>query len=503
VLVLSIAPALLSLTWMLVIFDPANPSRVYFGTDTRLASILLGAALAAGLALRGPVRAPRARITLEVAAVAALVVLAAAFTRLSGSSDVLYRGGLFACALAVVVVIAAAIHPRPGPVRRLLSFRPLCVLGVVSYGVYLWHWPVYVVVNESRAHLTGWPLLAVRIGVTLVIAAISFRVVEQPIRRRASSPPSARRATVALATGVALIAAIVATTASAPVRPKLVADRIRPPAPTPLPQQTAALGERLAAREQPAAREETTLAPDTRARRVLVVGNSIALYAGDEGFKRLRTTPALDVLNLGSVGCRLLPQETRSRESSGDVFPGRGEVCRDNWERAVSVFRPDVVVLLIVDPGETEREINGRWTEPCEREYDDVFERELREQIEILASKGARVVATTTAYSGLPYKTATSFRHNDCQNAIIRRVAQSEPRAILVDLFEWMCPRVGVNCDAERAGVVLRPDGVHFRDASARVLAAWLIAQAQQRGALTGVHLQEPEARMVAARLSP
>ena len=81
-LVTSIALAIVSLTWTLVIFDPANPSRVYYGTDTRLASILVGAALAAWLALRGPLRSPNG--VLEAVAIGALVLLAIAWTRLDG-----------------------------------------------------------------------------------------------------------------------------------------------------------------------------------------------------------------------------------------------------------------------------------------------------------------------------------------------------------------------------------------------------------------------------------
>src|SRR5207245_3895706 len=100
-----------------------------------------------------------------------------------------------------------AVQPRRGRVSRLLSFRPLCALGLVSYGVYLWHWPIYVVLNESRAHMAGWALLALRIAVTLAVAVVSYRVVEQPIRRRAGSPPTARPFTLALATVAALVPA--------------------------------------------------------------------------------------------------------------------------------------------------------------------------------------------------------------------------------------------------------------------------------------------------------
>jgi hypothetical protein len=162
------------------------------------------------------------------------------------------------------------------------------------------------------------------------------------------------------------------------------------------------------------------------------------------------------------------------------------------------VFRPDVVVLLVSEPTDAAHEINGSWTAPCEPAYDTVLERELREQVELLGSKGAHVVVTTAAYTELPFKSPLWFKHNDCQNAIFRRVATSTPRTVLVDLFSWLCPTLGQDCNNHIAGITLRPDGVHFRDASARILATWLIAQAQHHGVFGGVRVDGPEVREIA-----
>jgi peptidoglycan/LPS O-acetylase OafA/YrhL len=480
VLATSVVLALASLAWMLVRFDPVNPSRVYFGTDTRIASILVGAALAAWLTWRGPVHTTRARGALQVGAVASLALLAFAWTHLSGSSDILYRGGLFVTAVATAVAIAAAVHPRPGGAGRLLSFRPLCALGLVSYGVYLWHWPIYVVLDQSRAHLGGWPLLGVRVATTLAVAAVSYRFVEQPIRRGAGTRPTARRLTLTFATAVAVVTAIVVATVGAPTPRVVVADQIRHASPPPRAKKHGA-----------------------RVQRVLVVGNSIALYSADEGFKRIRTTPRLDVLNLGSIGCRLLPEESRSRFPSGQMFRSQESECRKNWDFAVSAFRPDVAVLLVSEPTDADHEINGHWTAPCQPEYDTVLETELRSQVEMLASKGARVVLTTTAYTELPFKSPAWFQRNDCQNAVFRRVAASEPRAVMADIFTWICPQMDANCDNHLRGTVLRPDGVHFRDDSARLLAAWVIREAQRGGVFGGVRVEGPEAREISVPPSP
>jgi hypothetical protein len=180
------------------------------------------------------------------------------------------------------------------------------------------------------------------------------------------------------------------------------------------------------------------------------------------------------------------------------MFVGKARACRDNWAYAVSVFRPDVVVLLVSEPTDADHEIDGHWSAPCEPAYDGVLETELRDQVRVLGSTGAHVVVTTAAYTALPFKSAKWFQRNDCQNAVFRRVAASTPRTVLADLFSWLCPTMDQDCNNRIANVILRPDGVHFRDASARILAAWLISNAQRHGVFKGVHVEGPEVHEIA-----
>ena len=166
-----------------------------------------------GSSCGGRSRSRAARIALEIAAVISAAGLAVAWSRLSGQSSTLYRGGFLLCGIAVVAVIAAAAHPRPGPVAHVLSFTPFCLLGLISYGVYLWHWPVDVVLNKQRTHLGGLTLFAVQTAITLVIAVLSYRLLEMPIRRGALSAGQWRAVTPAVAIGLVLV--LVATTQGA------------------------------------------------------------------------------------------------------------------------------------------------------------------------------------------------------------------------------------------------------------------------------------------------
>jgi hypothetical protein len=181
----ALALAAASAASMWALYDPAAVSRAYYGTDARAGAILLGAALAAWLAWRGPVSSRGGRRLVEIAGTAGIAVLGVAWSRLEGEAEALYRGGFLTCGLATIAVIAAAVHPERRTISRVLSWRPLCLLGIVSYGVYLWHWPLYVVLDEARMGLAGWRLLGVRIAATLVVAAGSYVLVERPVRRGA------------------------------------------------------------------------------------------------------------------------------------------------------------------------------------------------------------------------------------------------------------------------------------------------------------------------------
>jgi peptidoglycan/LPS O-acetylase OafA/YrhL len=174
---------------MAVLYHPyTDPSRVYYGTDTRVSTLLLGAALAFVWA---PWRLSRqtgrnAAVLLDAAAVASGAVLVWMFLNVFEFDPGLYRGGFLVAAIASAVLIAATVHPAARLAPWLLGFRVFRWIGVRSYGIYLWHWPVYMVTRpHSDVPITGLPLLALRLAITFVIAAASYRWIEEPIRHGA------------------------------------------------------------------------------------------------------------------------------------------------------------------------------------------------------------------------------------------------------------------------------------------------------------------------------
>ena len=166
---------------MAITYRPANTSRAYYGTDTRAHALLIGALLAIVLAVWTPSAAAKRR--LSIAAVVAAVVMIDAWHVATGTSARYYHGGSAAYAVLACVVIAGAL--QPGPVRTALSSRPLAWIGRVSYGLYLFHWPLIVWLVPTRVHgLHGLPLNVVRLAATFVAATVSFYLIERPIRER-------------------------------------------------------------------------------------------------------------------------------------------------------------------------------------------------------------------------------------------------------------------------------------------------------------------------------
>jgi peptidoglycan/LPS O-acetylase OafA/YrhL len=170
---------------MALLFHPgSDPSRIYYGTDTRAQDILTGAALGILLYPRQSVSSRRARAGCSWMVVLAAAVFVWEWTRINGSPDIPYRGGfLLANVMVALVICGVTMAPASLP-ARVLSVGPLTFVGRISYGLYLWHWPIFLVLNEERTGLYGYSLFAVRFAITFCIAVLSWYLVETPVRQK-------------------------------------------------------------------------------------------------------------------------------------------------------------------------------------------------------------------------------------------------------------------------------------------------------------------------------
>ena len=154
--VFSVVAATASAVLMWILYTPGqDPSRVYYGTDTRASSLLVGALLAMLMLRRPTVEHRGARWTLHAAAIGAAALLGYWWSTATEHSDWLYRGGFVIAAVLVAVVIASVTQPNRGPLGRALSVKPLRFIGMISYGLYLWHWPVFIALSPTRVPFDG------------------------------------------------------------------------------------------------------------------------------------------------------------------------------------------------------------------------------------------------------------------------------------------------------------------------------------------------------------
>jgi peptidoglycan/LPS O-acetylase OafA/YrhL/lysophospholipase L1-like esterase len=171
---------------MAVLFEPfEDPSRVYYGTDTRAAGILIGVALALWWMpwrLSSTVSAGTKR-RLGLVGFGALGGLLLILVGLNEFSPWLYRGGFAVTSLLTAAVIAVIAHPGVG-FGPILSNPVMRWIGLRSYGIYLWHWPIFMVTRPGiDVGLGVYPTFLIRLGLTFGIAELSYRYVESPIRK--------------------------------------------------------------------------------------------------------------------------------------------------------------------------------------------------------------------------------------------------------------------------------------------------------------------------------
>ncbi len=448
-----------SVAVMAMLYEPADPSRAYYGTDARAHTILVGALLALLLARRRP-RTRSAGRGLHVLGVVAAAACVWAWVSVTDQGSGMYHGGSLLFAIAVAVVIASAVQPGHSPLRAFLSLGFLRWIGMISYGLYLWHWPATVVLNESRTGLSGAPLAALRLAVTVGAAALSFYLVEQPIRRGALRGWKAR---VALPTGFATAAAL------------LVVTTVGATAATPLEQVR--VGQKLASKSTPTAAAKSGRQAAGSGPRILLVGDSIpyTLLPGLEprAAKRGVTLDTALVAGCGVVGGVAMYFD-------GGLPPqARGcEKLVDTYERESLASDPQLVLWMSMWEV-NDRVVDGELIRFGSDEWDRMMLGKIDEAATRLTSGGAHLVITTIAARAssdfAPSSPDEDVRYERL-NELYRQYAREHPQTVsVIDFARVVCPG-GAPCPRTVDGVDLRPhDGLHFTPDSARWAAPRLL----------------------------
>jgi hypothetical protein len=482
-----------------------DTSRLYYGTDTRAAPLLVGAALALWRAGGvGPRALPRDRILrlapapVGVTGLLALASLAAVCVMASDTSAFLYRGGFLAVAVATAAVIASVA--AGGRALAFLRARPLVWLGTRSYAVYLWHWPVFDLVRPGfEVHASAAATRAVECGVILVLAEASFRFVEDPIRHgglgrlAARARRGTRAARAVAAAGLACVLAGAGATAAVAAIGLGAAARTHPT--TSVAVDTAHPDLPLDLGPTPGASRPTSL-PDTpppsAAVRHFATPVHVSVFGDSQGMTLVLNKPpdTGTYLNLDDQtveGCGILLGRIVSRSGEKRDLAGDCSSWPQKWTARAAAARPQIALVMLGAWDVFDLHLPDRTLVFGTPDWDADFLARLDQGVGILHKSGAQVaLALVPVYRpvGKPGVGAGYWpeRGDDTRTAHLDQLlesyaARSTSAGATAPVYLVKPPAEFSAGDPIASDTAYRWDGVHFYKAGAQLYLKAVIPQ--------------------------
>jgi peptidoglycan/LPS O-acetylase OafA/YrhL len=468
--VVALVGALASTVWMAALVSPTgDPSRAYLGSDSHAMGLLVGVALGvlAGAGKSWDAMAGRLRSSTTGSRVAGgaglgalLVVLVTMFV-LDGNAYSLYRGGFLVFSLLCAAIVVVVVMLPDARVAQMLSAPWLVAVGLRSYSLYLWHWPVRVFVSPTSG-LDGATLFIVRLVVSVVLAEISFRLVERPFRVGAVARRSGSRGAIFYFAAIAVAAAVLVTTVAAPVA---------------LPPSD--LGSAAAAVQQhnratpPTGSTGPTVAPPPL--RVLVFGDSTGLVfglSGAEHAQELHITVGGDA----RLGCGVVQVD---HFSDGRVVDNPKE-CAGWQARWTEKLRrePHAVVSLMTGAWDIlDHETTAGVVRFGTAQWTNLVTLSLRGALQVLTEGGRTVhLFQVPCYgagdSNFPLPERSDPNRIAALNQIFERLAHEMPNVEIVRWRAFVCPK-DHRLDSLHGVRLWQPDDVHLTEAGGVLVWKW------------------------------
>ncbi|WP_446663485.1 acyltransferase family protein [Flexivirga sp. B27] len=460
-----------SALWMALKYQPGvDPSSVYYNTFSRAQAILVGCALAVVLELRarrGHGRSRHVPVLLGIplrsstwsaaAAIGGLVWLFGVPLLVDAQTEWIFRGGFLVSGLAATGVCWHLATCRSGRISRALEWRPLTAVGKRIYGLYIWHWPLFLILDSQRTHLSGVALVVVRMAVTVAVAFAFDWLVERPIRAGALRRLVPHGGVIAA--GLALVLGTTCAFAS-----------------------TAAAKDPIFGTALPGS--VTTVTGPMRADqdRVDIFGDSVAFTLW-----KYRPTGQRSI-SLGSstqLGCGVaIPQQLQVGEFKTAPAPQCAHWER-RWAALVQETKPRLSVVVSGSAELFDRVVDGtvlkvgtaRWRAFLLKAYGeaaDVAGQHGRYPVTIANipcydRKGASGVGALPGVNQDEDAKAASTQNEvwrqDAVNDVLQQVAKTHENTTLLDMRSYLCP--SGKYQKQTDGVTMRPDGVHFGKAGA------------------------------------
>jgi hypothetical protein len=391
-------------------------------------------------------RTPVGRVVTLVGGLLGVAGSIVLWTLVSYNDAFAYRGGFLLAALATMLVLLSVVTAQRSVLAQCLSLPPLRYLGRISYGMYLWHFPLAICVDGQRTGLHGFPLFGVRAVATVAVATVSFYAVERPIRQRTFLRGWRAWLVAPAAVGTTVVALVAATVVPAVALPP------RPVAPAHRPGRSALAN-----------------GPPVQ---VLIVGDSTALTLaiGLDGSAAAFGASSHDggILGCGiTSGAEYQLKGVDAPMASECTGSSSSEQWPQMWQDQLDKWRPNVVMILAGRWEVANRTYLGHWTNILDPTYAAYVKGELEQAVTVAGAGGARVVLLTAPCydsgeqpDGLPWP-EDSRQRLAIYNRLVRQVAGESPETSVINFNAMACPGGRYEQDID-ATPVRQPDGVHF-----------------------------------------
>lgn len=473
--------ALLSLGTMIALYEPGtDPSRVYFGTETRLFELLIGVIGAIFLHQRGRKAAGKQTArprnwSAEIEGIigwsglAALALLIYWMFTVNEFSPWLFQGGIAIIGIMAMVIITAATSPFPNIVTRLLAIGPLMKVGDLSYSLYIWHWPVIIYLAPMMRDASDLARQLAAVVATIVISVASYTFVENPIHRNGLQGLSVRFPN--LGERMAIIAG-----------PLLFGGALA------LGSSSGFMASGNVAIQLPAdpfyGMQTEELPPDVVPQDVVLVGASTVARLAERG--ETEKTPDIHLRSVASFGCA---PYLRDEVLEGGLPPDSADCVgfRTRWVEAVRSSSSPTVVFFLPTRILTDFAVDGATVAPPSAEYDAVIIGILDEFRQKALTNGASHVAVVnmSCHERMDFGDNKSVsRSNDTAvvkhlNDVVATWAESSDASVY-DNYGLLCP--GDEYFENVNGLPLYDDGLHYSTASSPIIWQWLANEVRESG---------------------